>query len=792
MNYVKNTMCRCRFIWAAFVFFMSTALINASAAAEVVLVENGESRAVIVLPEEPQEGERMAAEELAEHLALISGVELEVVSAGEEPEDLLPIYLGGAADAGLDELTLEQGSNISSFTLRVTEERIDIRGIDHEHATLKPTPEDRGEGTLFGAYELLEQLGVRWYIPGEIGRVLPEESTLSLNIQQQTQVPSMDYRRIQHITAGEWPARARLGGERRSTGSHNLPGKADDQRGTEGGQVCVSGDYNPGAMEMTIEWIRDRYEPTDEKFYVGMGPRDGGMFSYCECDGCRALDRDVWDPLAGAVSVSDRYVWFFNKVLEELEDEYPNMHITWYVYQRHMMPPQIQPNPRIVHVFAPILLERIRSMDNPMAMDRQMLRWVIERWADTGPNEMYYRGYFNFLACVQMPKTQLDRVRNDIPALYEYGVNVMRVSAIRHSWAGDPLTLYVATRLMWDVETDVDALLEEFYSKFYGPAEAPMRRYHQQLEAAFRDTPYAVGGSYSYMPVFLGQPRRDELRDYLYQARAMVEEGTVYADRMDMIMQGYRRMDMFLDMIKARNQHNFAAATVHLQNFLDISDEMIETVLEGEDARRARDVHRFLDWEHRSDNRGAFINRFWRDAVESGYRRTVSEGELVAPLPDEWLFRIDPSGIGKQLMFDRPGELGGIWKPMKTSSRTWGDQGLYHFRGEDARGWYRASVHIPEEFEGRPIYLWFAGVDQWAEVWINGQYVGRSTEPREGIPGVPGSHRPFDMPATDAVEFGEENWVVVKTVNDALGELGTGGIVGPAMFWSPHDAEWMP
>ncbi len=34
------------------------------------------------------------------------------------------------------------------------------------------------EGTLFGVYELLEQMGVRWYMPGDIGTVIPEKRQL--------------------------------------------------------------------------------------------------------------------------------------------------------------------------------------------------------------------------------------------------------------------------------------------------------------------------------------------------------------------------------------------------------------------------------------------------------------------------------------------------------------------------------------------------------------------------------------------------------------------------------------
>ncbi len=780
---IIKSHCSLGFLVLLFSFIFGSS--SAVALEKFYLADVGEPMAALVLPDDPDDLERKAAEEIIEHYRLVTGGSLQIVRSVESArsDHLMPICIGGAADPALDEASLAAKDNPSTFTLRITPDRVDIRGLSPE-------------GTLFGAYELLEQLGFRWYMPGDLGRVVPDrdeiEETLALVPQEITQAPAMNYRRLQHMGGGAWQQRVRMGGEPRSTGSHGIRGDGRDNWGTEGrGQICVSGDYNPGALEGTIAWIRENYESTDEKIYIGMGPRDGSSQAYCLCEGCKELDQGVYDPFFGGESMTDRYIWFFNQVLDELEEEYPNLHIAWYVYQRHMMPPVTEPNPRIVQVFAPISLERQHSMDNPKAMDRQVMRWLIDRWWEHEPNEMYYRGYFNFLACVQLPKTMLDRVRNDIPAMYERGINVMRVEVIRHAWASDPITLYVAARLMWDPHTDVDALLEEFYGKFYGPAEEPMLAYHEKLEAAFRDTPYATGSSYVYFPIFLNSSLRDELRGYLQQARSMVRDGTLYADRIEMLQRGYERKDLFLDMIDARNEFDFETAWEKKESFNELSSRMVGNELErwGSGIRR---VHAEVHGRENPERGGAYFNRFFLPTIESGYERAVEVGEVVAALPDEWLFRQDTAGIGEQLMFHRPGELGGVWKPMKTKSMTWGDQGLYHFRGENARGWYRVSVQIPEEYEGRPVYLWFAGVDTRARVWINGEYVGTSQEPKEGLPGVPGSFRTFDMPATNAVRFGEDNWVVVEVTNDRLGELGTGGIMGPVMFWSPHDPDWQP
>ena len=57
------------------------------------------------------------------------------------------------------------------------------------------------------------------------------------------------------------------------------------------------------------------------------------------------------------------------------------------------------------------------------------------------------------------------------------------------------LNHYIAGQLSWDVDADVDVLLEEFFAKFYGPAAAPMRAFWLDIEeyyALLRAGPHAA------------------------------------------------------------------------------------------------------------------------------------------------------------------------------------------------------------------------------------------------------------------------------------------------------------
>jgi hypothetical protein len=59
----------------------------------------------------------------------------------------------------------------------------------------------------------------------------------------------------------------------------------------------------------------------------------------------------------------------------------------------------------------------------------------------------------------------------------------------RHAMAVNHLNVYVTTRLHWDANLDLDALLAEYYEKFYGPAAVEMKAFVEYAEANWEKAP---------------------------------------------------------------------------------------------------------------------------------------------------------------------------------------------------------------------------------------------------------------------------------------------------------------
>src|SRR4029077_815671 len=162
-------------------------------------------------------------------------------------------------------------------------------------------------------------------------------------------------------------------------------------------QHCLS---NPKLLEYVVNECRERLKHGHGPI-IGMGPNDGGGF--CECEKCRALDGGDFDPFSHDVSVTDRYIWFFNQVLEKLGPEHQDVKIAFYIYHAYMRPPvRYKPNPRIMGALAPIALDRVHGFYNPVAPEKSYAKWLYREWGKLLP-ELYDRGYWSNLACPGFP-----------------------------------------------------------------------------------------------------------------------------------------------------------------------------------------------------------------------------------------------------------------------------------------------------------------------------------------------------------------------------------------------------
>lgn len=717
-------------------------------AAAVQLTSGGTSFYQVTLPADPDPLEVRAAEELDRYFTRISGARSLVCT-----QPTVTIEIGRAANNAL--LRERAATDPSGFFIEVTGDTVRLAGTT-------PT------ATLYAAYALLERIGCRWFMPGEIGEVVPRLGQVSLEQFSAVEVPHFTGRILQTLPKDEaselWALRNRLGGAV-YPGAHSwnrlLPPSryfetnpeyyalVDGERSPK--QICTS---NPMVIAHIAAAIIEEHTANPEKTWFGIGPNDGGGF--CECYDCVALDTGDIDPFTGEESITDRFLTFANAVAEQVHQVYPDIKFAFYAYHNYMLPPkEVMPDPSIIPAIAPIGLCRIHGMGNAVCAERNFHQYLISEWTKISP-EVYHRGYSYNLAAPDLPMNYASRWGYEIPYCERAGITGFRVETSM-SWANQGPLGWLMAKLMWNADQDPQLLLDDFYNQFYGPAAQPMGRYWSYMDRLRRNAPYHTGNAVNIPDIYSGKDM-NYLSERLYEAMRSARTHSPYADRVDIAKKSWDYLHAFLRMREASEQHNWKLA-------LEALDDM------RTEGQWLQDYEPMMLQPSGGLGR---LERFWAPEVEQGYERTNNGNRLVAAFDDTWRTFMDPTNAGEFLRYWSIRTDDSDWQEMKTYSASWSDQGLRYYRGPL---WYRQKVKMWPEWGGRRLVLWLGGVDESAKVWVNDTYIGEIQT---------NGWQPAELDVTHAIRFGRENLFAIKVTNNVTNELGTGGITRPVMIWSPN------
>jgi hypothetical protein len=477
----------------------------------VEIASAGQANAQIVTPAEPTYLEGFAASELQGYLERISGARMPIVKEGARSELAYSFFVGAtqrAAKARIkpDERTMGR----DGFVLRSVRGGLIVFGRNDL-------------GTVFGVYELLERyFDVRWFMPGEIGEYVPHSETLRIGRVRLASKPSF---RTRWVGTGEWALRQRMNAYVRAgdrdvgirwkwhfhTFAILIPpdkyyaehpeyfalvnGKRTvTESKTHGNQLCTSNPDVIREVARNLIAVLDR-EPDIE--IITLSPNDGGGF--CECDNCRALDEPGRDWFA---RYSRRLAIFNNEVARIVRQKHPNVLIKVGAYAMYARPP-LDPDYRPESSLFFQLCHLYFCHNHPLGSDgckagetyepqgefqpNQEFCKILDCWRELSPHLFVYEYYsIGGMERAKLPWPLVHTIRSDIPYYRDHGVEGFYTQLSNDSWHRLGLNYYVAAKLCWNADLDVDALLEDYFSKFYGPAAVAMKGYFMTMEEAMQ------------------------------------------------------------------------------------------------------------------------------------------------------------------------------------------------------------------------------------------------------------------------------------------------------------------
>jgi len=561
---------------------LSVSAAASNEAATVTLVKHGTPDASIVVAENPTPSAHLAALEIQYHIQKITGAVLPIQTDREEttgtrilvgqskqtsllgingdnfkPLEYLiqirpdTIVLIGRDWRDTEDNSKELGRSTYGDTLASHRHEIDYHkatGRDAQGAkpiTLPGFFDD--QGTCYAAYHFLEKYcGVRWYGPTKLNIVLPSYKTLTVS--GGTIRRARDLKHV-HATGGSWPIikaqwnhpnadelnlywrRLRVGGEKWA-GNHTIhrstvqsifndPEYQAQGRG-KGSQVCYT---HPKLIQKTVQVARDYFDgkglPAGLKAmgdYFAVVPDDNA--SWCQCDRCREVLAISRADKRGAGFFSNAsssyYIFnFVNEVAKEVRKTHPDKFIATLAYASYAYPPKnlkLEPNISV----APCLQTCYGYDQKVFANDMVLYNaWV----ADEGrriylwnyfhhPLEPAVIGKWNCFPCFAP-----DVISREVKRYHKDGVRGVFLCGI-----GQQLDYYLYMQTAFNVETDYQELVDEFFSRYFGAAGAPMKRFYARIVEINR-AEGVVGRSRELSWRRLGtQDRMEELQGYIKEA----------------------------------------------------------------------------------------------------------------------------------------------------------------------------------------------------------------------------------------------------------------------------------
>jgi hypothetical protein len=219
--------------------------------------------------------------------------------------------------------------------------------------------------------------------------------------------------------------------------------------------------------------------------YFAVEPMDNA--SFCKCDECQKWTSPPPGPRQ-AYSTGDHSDYFFqfvNEVAKEVRKTHPAKWVVTLAYMTHARLPErlrLEPNVAVQYCFASNrLCYARREYENDVAN--------LRAWAKAKDRPLYLWLYYTF------PVEVANNGRwHCFPGYFAHTIEeqfrLFRKLGIRgmfHCGYGQEVEAYLTYKLMDDPKLKVDALLDEYYGRYYGAAAEPMKRFYHTVEEAYSD-----------------------------------------------------------------------------------------------------------------------------------------------------------------------------------------------------------------------------------------------------------------------------------------------------------------
>lgn len=364
-------------------------------------------------------------------------------------------------------------------------------------------------GIMYGAYELLEIIGCRFFTP-ECEKI-PTLTRLKIPHINKIEKPVFKWRELNYTNVRQrqkFITMCRLNGYRNvvtdslggnltcSSGCHNFDSLVpfdeyrenhpeyfsycDGRRLVEKNdnwQLCLT---NPDIIDIAVENARKILEENPDKKVFSISQNDNDK--NCQCEECLKLDMEEGSAAAAVVK-------FANAIAERLEPDYPDVifEVMAYFHSR--------PAPKLTKPRKNVMVQLVSSKtcrSHPWENCRQA-NWRTFRpdgtetffiddlkdWSEIAEN-IYVWDYVSFFPFYLNPIPNWRVLQPNLQTLAKYNVKgvfeMMNGSGLGGGEFND-LRTYLLSKLLWNPYCDIEQHCKEFMEYFYGDAAPYLKQY---------------------------------------------------------------------------------------------------------------------------------------------------------------------------------------------------------------------------------------------------------------------------------------------------------------------------
>jgi len=463
------------------------------------IAEAGESRYHITAHQYADETIRFACSQLQKYILKATGTAIPYYS--DRCPMRGPEIRVGAGVRG--ETSAETGLKEDGFRIRAEGEHIVITG-------------STSRGVLYGVYRFLEIfLGYRCFTMD--AEVIEEKDVLEIELTEIVEEPDFLYREAYFRRAfdGGFCSKNRLnsnmgdisraqGGRMKWYNFHHsfmdlVPesvyfedhpeyfSEIDGER-QRNSQLCLT---NPEVAELAKKqlhrWIREN--PECRVFSIGQNDNQ----RRCTCEKCMAVEEEEGSP-AGPM------IRFVNKLADSVKDEYPDVLLHTFAYQYTLPAPKkaVARDNVIVRLCSIACWYdkpfEVRALQKPDGSEAEFVN-ALRDWASHA-RELYVWDYAVNFANYLQPMFHFHVLAENIRYFRRVGVTgVLEQGNFAYGGgaSGDDLKSYLIARLLWNADSDVDALIHEFCMGVFGEkAGRKMEDYYRLMEKACQSAQLSI------------------------------------------------------------------------------------------------------------------------------------------------------------------------------------------------------------------------------------------------------------------------------------------------------------